>query len=251
MVSSSQISYNTPMFGKQLYLWNIAMQPEVGCHNIWANTRCSGCSPLRENHCERAIAEERLQNITVSLGSQSPLELQPGVLPRGDGYNVCAYRKEPVKDSVTFTCDPGSVGRLVIQWTWHLSSQALMRGHIQYTIYRQLVNLICLIGNPWQPTSFSMLHTPQAAVSFHYYIHKGELELVKSFHFILQIFVRVPHDGEYFSSYFVWSDGIRNRYDMWTKSMSRSWTLINTLRPRRDRRHFQMRFLEWKWTNFT
>ena len=35
---------------KQQYLWNIAitLQPEVGCYNVCANTRCSGCSPLGE-----------------------------------------------------------------------------------------------------------------------------------------------------------------------------------------------------------
>ena len=35
-----------PGFVMQQYLWNIAIQPEVGCNNVWANTHCSGCSPL-------------------------------------------------------------------------------------------------------------------------------------------------------------------------------------------------------------
>ena len=26
---------------KQWYLWNIALQPLVGCYNVWANLRCS------------------------------------------------------------------------------------------------------------------------------------------------------------------------------------------------------------------
>ena len=32
----------------QKYLWNIAIQPAVGCYNPWANLRCSGCYPLGE-----------------------------------------------------------------------------------------------------------------------------------------------------------------------------------------------------------
>ena len=27
-------------------MWNIAIQPAVGCYNSWANLRCSGCVPL-------------------------------------------------------------------------------------------------------------------------------------------------------------------------------------------------------------
>ena len=38
-----------PRFAYQQYLWNIAIQPTVGCYNSWANLRCSGCSPLGEN----------------------------------------------------------------------------------------------------------------------------------------------------------------------------------------------------------
>ena len=37
-----------PRFALQQYLWNIAMQPTVGCYNSWANSRCSGCSLLGE-----------------------------------------------------------------------------------------------------------------------------------------------------------------------------------------------------------
>ena len=35
-----------PRFIKQQYLWNISIQPAVGCYNSWANLRCSGCNPL-------------------------------------------------------------------------------------------------------------------------------------------------------------------------------------------------------------
>ena len=31
------------------FLWNIAIQPVVGCYNSRANLRCSGCYPLGEN----------------------------------------------------------------------------------------------------------------------------------------------------------------------------------------------------------
>ena len=37
-----------PRFVQQQYLWNIAIQPAVGCYNSWDNLRCSGCSPLGE-----------------------------------------------------------------------------------------------------------------------------------------------------------------------------------------------------------
>ena len=37
-----------PRFVKQQYLWNIAIQPAVGCYNWWTNLRCSSCSPLGE-----------------------------------------------------------------------------------------------------------------------------------------------------------------------------------------------------------
>ena len=34
-----------PRFVLQQYLWNIAIQPALGCYNSWANLRCSSCSP--------------------------------------------------------------------------------------------------------------------------------------------------------------------------------------------------------------
>ena len=37
-----------PRFIWYKYLWNIAIQPAVGCYNPWANLRCSGCYPLGE-----------------------------------------------------------------------------------------------------------------------------------------------------------------------------------------------------------
>ena len=37
-----------PRFVLQQYLWNIVIQPTVGCYNSWANLRCSSCSPLEE-----------------------------------------------------------------------------------------------------------------------------------------------------------------------------------------------------------
>ena len=44
---------------KQQYLWNYAIQPEVGCHNVWANTHCSGCSLLGEKSLWNRIIEEK------------------------------------------------------------------------------------------------------------------------------------------------------------------------------------------------
>ena len=46
-------------FVKQQYLWNIALWPEVGCHNIWADTRCSGCSPPGGNYCGRGLLDPK------------------------------------------------------------------------------------------------------------------------------------------------------------------------------------------------
>ena len=37
-----------PCFAWQQYLWNIAIQPAVGCYNSWVNLRCWGCLPLGE-----------------------------------------------------------------------------------------------------------------------------------------------------------------------------------------------------------
>ena len=50
-----------PCFVKQQYLWNIAIQPKEGCHNVWAITRCSGWSPLGENHCETWLSHQNTQ----------------------------------------------------------------------------------------------------------------------------------------------------------------------------------------------
>ena len=35
-------------------MWNIAIQPAVGCYNSWANLRCSGCYPLEEKLWNRS-----------------------------------------------------------------------------------------------------------------------------------------------------------------------------------------------------
>ena len=37
-----------PCFEYQQYLWNIALQPAVGCYNLCVDLRCLGCSPLGE-----------------------------------------------------------------------------------------------------------------------------------------------------------------------------------------------------------
>ena len=37
-----------PCFVYQQYLWNIAIQPVVGCYNSWANLQCLSCSLLGE-----------------------------------------------------------------------------------------------------------------------------------------------------------------------------------------------------------
>ena len=44
----SQICYDTPCFILQQYLLNIVIQSAVSCADLWANIRCSGCSPLGE-----------------------------------------------------------------------------------------------------------------------------------------------------------------------------------------------------------
>ena len=42
-----------PCFIKQQYLLKVVIQAEVRC--IWANSRCTGCSPLGETHCETGL----------------------------------------------------------------------------------------------------------------------------------------------------------------------------------------------------
>ena len=37
-----------PCFVYHQYLWNIALQPSVGCYNLWADLRCWGYSSLGE-----------------------------------------------------------------------------------------------------------------------------------------------------------------------------------------------------------
>ena len=45
-------------------MWNIAIQPAVGCYNSWANLRCSGCYPQGEK-----LLWNRSIQIWVSIGS--------------------------------------------------------------------------------------------------------------------------------------------------------------------------------------
>ena len=44
-----------PHFVWQQYLWNIAIQPAVGCYNLWANLRCWRYVPLGEKYCETGL----------------------------------------------------------------------------------------------------------------------------------------------------------------------------------------------------
>ena len=39
----------------QQYLWNIAIQPAVGCYNSWANLQCWSCYPLGEKYGETSL----------------------------------------------------------------------------------------------------------------------------------------------------------------------------------------------------
>ena len=48
-----------PRFTKQQYLWDIVIQPAVGCYNSWANLRCSGCYPLGEKLLWNMSIEQR------------------------------------------------------------------------------------------------------------------------------------------------------------------------------------------------
>ena len=50
-----------PRFKKQQYLWNIAIQPAVGCYNSWASLQCSACYPL---------GEKLLWNRSITAGSR-------------------------------------------------------------------------------------------------------------------------------------------------------------------------------------
>ena len=48
-----------PRFVQQQYLWNIAIQPAVGCYNPWANLRGSGCYPL----CEKLLRNRSIDPV--------------------------------------------------------------------------------------------------------------------------------------------------------------------------------------------
>ena len=45
-----------PRFAQQQYLWNI--QPAVCCYISWTDIRCSGCSLLGENCCEKGLLSD-------------------------------------------------------------------------------------------------------------------------------------------------------------------------------------------------
>ena len=56
-----------PRFILQQYLWNIAIQPAVGCYNSWANLRSSGCYPLGEKWLwNRSIGQVLIRDIIRS-----------------------------------------------------------------------------------------------------------------------------------------------------------------------------------------
>ena len=50
-------------FIKQQYLWNIAIQPAVGCSDLKANMYCLGCPPL---------GEKELWNRTIDQSGTKP-----------------------------------------------------------------------------------------------------------------------------------------------------------------------------------
>ena len=47
----------------------VLYNPTVGCYNEWANLRCSGCSPIGENHWEMGI----LRHTHLSIVPQLPI----------------------------------------------------------------------------------------------------------------------------------------------------------------------------------
>ena len=54
---------------------------------------------------------QRLSHVTVSVTSKGPLEMPAGGLPEGDEYKICGEQMPVVGASVTFNCNPRSVGR--------------------------------------------------------------------------------------------------------------------------------------------
>ena len=92
-ISQSQISCNTPTFYiAAIYLWNIVIQPAVGCYNSWANLRSSGCYPLREILLwNRSI--ETLSRVFSQLQNGARLQLVFGMLGRLTGRRPRQYRE--------------------------------------------------------------------------------------------------------------------------------------------------------------
>ena len=53
-----------PCFIWQQYLRNIAIQPAVGCSDLWVNIRFSSCSPLGGNNCETGLLAQTSWQLT-------------------------------------------------------------------------------------------------------------------------------------------------------------------------------------------
>ena len=52
------------MFSDAVYR---AIESEVGCHNVWAYSQCSGCAPLGEIYCETGLWVNRFHHICPAL----------------------------------------------------------------------------------------------------------------------------------------------------------------------------------------
>ena len=86
---------NRLVWQMQEYLWNIAMQPSVSCYNIWANSCCSGCSPL---------GEKSLWNGTVgwSCSSSTKIHLKFKTFASSDKFLNIVFSQKPI--SVPVLC---------------------------------------------------------------------------------------------------------------------------------------------------
>ena len=62
-----------PCFVKQQYLWNMALQPSVGCYNLCANLCCLGCSPLGEKSLWNGTITIPYYSVIPVLGGWTPI----------------------------------------------------------------------------------------------------------------------------------------------------------------------------------
>ena len=75
-----------PYFIQQQYLWNIAIQPAVGCSVLWGNIHCSDCSALGEKYLWNGLLHKNIIRASNQFwSSHCGLVASYGVIDQGNG----------------------------------------------------------------------------------------------------------------------------------------------------------------------